>query len=69
MCILQGRKKLAGNAETERYRLLISDGVHLNTYAMLATQLNDKLYSGELDDNTIVRIDRHIVSMLNNQQK
>lgn len=64
-----GRKKLAGNAETERYRLLVSDGVHLNTYAMLATQLNDKLYSGELDDNTIVRIDRHIVSMLNNQQK
>uniref|UniRef100_A0A1B6CV81 Replication protein A subunit n=1 Tax=Clastoptera arizonana TaxID=38151 RepID=A0A1B6CV81_9HEMI len=62
-----GSKKIAGNAANERYRLLVSDGVHLNSFAMLATQLNEKVTSGELADYSIVKINRHIVSMVNNQ--
>lgn len=34
---------------------------------MLATQLNDKVVSGELSEHSIVRINRHVVSMVNNQ--
>lgn len=66
-CGVQGNKRIAGNAANERYRLLVSDGIHLNSFAMLATQLNEKVSSGELADYTIVRINRHIVSMVTNQ--
>ncbi|XP_075216262.1 replication protein A 70 [Lycorma delicatula] len=62
-----GNKKITGSGPSDRYRLLISDGVHLNSFAMLATQLNDKVESGELTEYSIVRINRHIVSMVNNQ--
>lgn len=62
-----GSKKITGSGTTDRYRLLISDGKHLNSFAMLATQLNDKVSSGELGEHSIVRINRHVVSMVNNQ--
>lgn len=63
-----GHKKIAGNSPTDRYRLLISDGVHLNSFAMLATQLNDKITAGELAEYSIVQINRHVVSMVNSNQ-
>nr|CAD7201817.1 unnamed protein product [Timema douglasi] len=64
-----GSRKMGGDATSERYRLLLSDGRHLNSFAMLATQLNEKVISGELSDYTVVQINRHITSMINNSGK
>lgn len=63
---IQGSKRISGAGDNERYRLLVSDGLHVNSFAMLATQLNDKIRSGELADNTIVRIKRYITSVVPN---
>ncbi|KAG0697017.1 hypothetical protein DFH29DRAFT_812337 [Suillus ampliporus] len=42
---------------TDRYRIIISDGVHF-VQAMLATQLNDLVTTGEINKNTVVIIDK-----------
>ncbi|XP_049841896.1 replication protein A 70 kDa DNA-binding subunit-like [Schistocerca gregaria] len=49
---------------SERYRLLVSDGCHLNKYALFARHLNDKLTSGELLVYSIVRMNRLFTSTL-----
>ncbi|KAI5709630.1 hypothetical protein M8J76_004908 [Diaphorina citri] len=56
-----GTKKIPGGT-AERYRVLISDGVNINSFAMLATQLNDIITDGTLSEFTIVQIKRYIVS-------
>lgn len=63
-----GTKKISGG-DNERYRLLVSDGKHLNSYAMLATQLNDLHKEGNLVEYTIIRVDRYITSMINKTDK
>jgi len=50
-------KKIAASS-TERYRLLISDGMYSNSYAMLATQLNNMITDGTLTDYTIIRVNK-----------
>ncbi|KAG1754337.1 hypothetical protein EDB19DRAFT_1892356 [Suillus lakei] len=42
---------------TDRYRIIISDGVHF-VQAMLATQLNDLVTNGDINKNTVVIIDK-----------
>lgn len=42
---------------TDRYRIIISDGVHF-VQAMLATQLNDLVTTGEINKNSVVIIDK-----------
>lgn len=42
---------------TDRYRVIISDGVHF-VQAMIATQLNELVSKGDLLKNTIVIIDK-----------
>ncbi|KAE8751185.1 hypothetical protein FOCC_FOCC002013 [Frankliniella occidentalis] len=64
-----GSKKISGAGDNERYRLLVSDGVHVNSFAMLATQLNEMIRNGDLADNTIVRIKRYITSVVPNSGK
>ncbi|VVC90804.1 replication protein A 70 kDa DNA-binding subunit [Leptidea sinapis] len=64
-----GSKKIQGSGVNERFRLMVSDGKHTHTYAMLATQLNDKLISGELSDYSIVQIDRFVTSLVKNPGK
>lgn len=70
-CALQGHKKLTGNTSSDRYRLLISDGLYSNSYAMLATQLNHMVENKQLEEFTIIRVNRLLTSMVNNnnQQK
>lgn len=59
-----GIKRIPGNEGSVRYRLLVSDGKYLISYAMLATQLNSYADENKLTDNTIIRIDKHIVSVV-----
>jgi len=66
----QGHEKTAGtNTTADRFCLLVSDGGHLNSSAILATQLNDKVTSGELCDYTVIQITRYITSMVVNADK
>ncbi|KAJ9597481.1 hypothetical protein L9F63_011666 [Diploptera punctata] len=67
-----GHKKIAGTTSStglDRYRLLVSDGKHLNSFAMLATQLNSRVTSGELCDFTVVQVSRYITSMVTNADR
>ncbi|KAL4707759.1 hypothetical protein ACJJTC_001705 [Scirpophaga incertulas] len=64
-----GSKKIQGSGANERFRLLVSDGRHSHSFAMLATQLNDKLITGELSDYSVVQIDRFVTSLLKNTGK
>ncbi|XP_013143928.1 PREDICTED: replication protein A 70 kDa DNA-binding subunit [Papilio polytes] len=59
-----GNKKIQGSGANDRFRLLLSDGKHSLSFAMLATQLNDKLINGELSDYSVVQVDRFITSVL-----
>lgn len=63
-----GSKRIQSSENSERYRLLISDGKFLNSFAMLATQLNDFVTEGRLADYTIVRVNRYITSMVNKSE-
>lgn len=64
-----GSKKIQGSGTNERYRLLVSDGKHSHSFAMLATQLNEKLLTGELSDFSVIRIDQFVTSLLKNTGK
>lgn len=47
----------APSAPPERYRIIISDGVHY-MQAMLATQLNDMVHDNSITRNTIAVVDK-----------
>lgn len=59
-----GVKRIMGG-DTERLRLLISDSQYFNSFAMLATQLNAMFGDDKLKENTIVRVDKYITSVVN----
>ncbi|XP_073817696.1 uncharacterized protein isoform X2 [Musca autumnalis] len=50
--------------DTERVRLIVSDGKYFNSYAMMVTQLNFMYHKGKLNEGTIVRVDKYITSLL-----
>ncbi|KAG4077768.1 hypothetical protein HA402_011197 [Bradysia odoriphaga] len=61
-----GTKRLPENV---RYRVGLSDGTFLTTYAVLATELNSYGDENQLTDNTIIRVDKHIVSEISQEKK
>lgn len=42
----------------QRYRVLVSDGMYSNSYAMLATQLNNLVEDKVVDEYCIVRVNK-----------
>lgn len=60
-----GSKRIQSNENSERYRLLVSDGKYMNTYAMLTTQLNPLILDNQLSDYSIIRVDKFITSIVN----
>lgn len=64
-----GHKKLASSSSGERYRLLVSDGKRINSFTMLATQLNRMITNNELTEFSICQINRYAISMVNNGGK
>ncbi|KAF2878996.1 hypothetical protein ILUMI_27178 [Ignelater luminosus] len=69
MQVLGSKRIASASTDKERFRLLLSDGKYLVSYAMLTTQINDKIANGELADNTIIRVKRYITSVINNGGK
>lgn len=57
-------KRISSGGSAERYRIIISDGIHFNTFAMLTTQLNYMITDGELQENSIIRLDQYVCSEL-----
>lgn len=66
---LQGHKKLSSSNSGERYRLLVSDGKRVNSFTMLATQLNSMITDNILTEFSICQINRYAISMVNNAGK
>nr|XP_033324078.1 replication protein A 70 kDa DNA-binding subunit [Megalopta genalis] len=64
-----GNKKLASSSSGERYRLLVSDGKRINSFTMLATQLNSMITDNILTEFSICQINRYAISMVNNAGK
>lgn len=52
---------------TERYRMLLSDGTHLQQ-AMLATQMNHIIKSGKLQKGSIVQLTEFICNLIQNRK-
>lgn len=64
-------KKLGGAPGSDakpRYRFVISDGRTLYSTAILGTEHNALYESGQLDDMSIVRINRHVLSTVNRNE-
>jgi replication factor A1 len=60
-------KKLGANNGADRYRLVISDGVHYQQ-AMLATQLNHYVESGSLATNCLVQLNECLCNTVSNKR-
>uniref|UniRef100_A0A2R5LE87 Replication protein A subunit n=1 Tax=Ornithodoros turicata TaxID=34597 RepID=A0A2R5LE87_9ACAR len=54
---------------SERYRLLLSDGVMCHTYAMLGTQLNEKITSKEVEKFAVIQLDKYMCNTVNPEKK
>lgn len=65
--VLGSKKINSGNPDKERYRILLSDGKHTISFAMLTTQSNDT--SGCPETFSVIRIDKFITSVINNAGK
>lgn len=61
-------KPITGN-NTDRYRLLLSDGVKCHTYAMLGTQLNCKIVDKEIERFAIVQLDKYMCNTVSPEKK
>lgn len=59
--------KLIGSTQ-ERYRFLISDSVSTQ-HAMLATQLNDRVKTGQVKKGSVVQLIDYICSTVQNRKK
>jgi len=58
-----GNKAIAGGG-SERFRLLLSDGVYTNSFSMLATQLNHMVHDNKLSQFTIIRVKKFQCSQM-----
>lgn len=63
-----GYKKIAGSGQ-ERYRILLSDGEFSNSFSMLATQLNHMIHDKQLEQYTIIKVDKYICNQVAGQSK
>lgn len=69
MQVLGSKKIASSSSDKERFRILLSDGKYLISFAMLTTQINERVVSGELPDFSIIKIKRYITSVINNAGK
>ncbi|KAK1118340.1 hypothetical protein K0M31_015043 [Melipona bicolor] len=64
-----GHKKLSNSNSGDRYRLLVSDGKRVNSFTMLATQLNSMITDNVLTEFCICQINKYAISIVNNGDK
>lgn len=66
MQVISSKRVTSNQADKDRFRLLLSDGKHYISYAMLSVQTNNKNASGQVPDNSIIKLKRYITSVINN---
>ncbi|VVC40622.1 Replication factor-A protein 1, N-terminal,Nucleic acid-binding, OB-fold [Cinara cedri] len=59
-----GVRKIIAVGANVKFRLLISDGQNLNSFAMFTSQLHSLILSVELTEFAIVKIKHHFISKL-----
>jgi len=65
-----GVKKLpAGSGGQERYRLVLSDGVHYYTSSMLGTQLNQMVQEDMVEVKAVIQMDRYTCNVIQETRK
>merc|ERR1712106_861366 len=64
----QSMKRIPSGTQ-ERHRLLVSDGQWSSSFAMLATQLNGKVASGEISQNCIIKMNRFVCNTVQDNKK
>ncbi|KAL5017372.1 hypothetical protein ScPMuIL_006961 [Solemya velum] len=62
-------KKISAASSADRYRLLLSDGQTSYSHAMLATQLNDLMETGEIDNLCVVKVDRYLCNTIQGDRR
>lgn len=67
MQVLGSKKINSGTPDKERYRILLSDGKHTISFAMLTTSSGDS--TGGPANFSVIRIDKFITSVINNSGK
>lgn len=58
-------KKISPENGMDRYRILLSDGLHFQFLTLLATQLNRLITNGDLTPYGIIKVSQYIVSIMN----
>ncbi|XP_046840478.1 replication protein A 70 kDa DNA-binding subunit-like [Xenia sp. Carnegie-2017] len=53
----------------DRYRMVLSDGIHAHTCAMLATQLNHMVNENEIEAKAVIRLDKYICNVIQSTRK
>lgn len=64
-----GSKRINAGGDKEKIRILLSDGKHTISFAMLTTQLNDKVGPNGVQTFSVIKIDKYITSIINNSGK
>ena len=67
--IISSKKITAQGSSADRYRLLLSDGLHSYSHAMLATQLNNLMESGEMDSLSVVQVDKYLCNTIQGDRR
>lgn len=62
-------KKIQSGSSADRYRLLLSDGLYNYSHAMLATQLNPLMESGDMDNNCVIQADKYLCNTLQGDRR
>lgn len=62
-------KLISSGSGTDRYRLLLSDGRNSYSHVMLATQLNEMMQSGEMDNHCVIRAKQYICNTLQGDRR
>ncbi|XP_018574321.1 replication protein A 70 kDa DNA-binding subunit [Anoplophora glabripennis] len=62
--ILGIKRVTSGSADKQRHRIMVSDGKHSVSFAMLTTQIIEQ--AGPITPLTVIKVERFITSMVNN---
>lgn len=67
--VLSSKRISAQGSTADRYRLLLSDGETSYSHAMLATQLNSLMESGEMDNLAVVKVNRYLCNTIQGDKR
>lgn len=67
--IKQIQSKGSDGKGNDRYRLVLSDGIHVLTSAMLATQLNEMVTSEQLEVKAVIQLNKYICNVIQETRK